>query len=153
MHEFLCVCVCVSVYTCVKCKQNGCHSLCCCCCLPDGCDAENAVANTKRAKNASKLLESWKIEFCVPPGRTLRTAHTHTHTHRVFCVFVLVFLAYYTRLLQMHIVNPFGHKGKHRHTRAPIDTHRWHTSSSRNMSVSVSVNIRWVVLAHYHRLK
>lgn len=46
-----------------------------------GCDDENAVANTKRAKNASKLLESWKIEFCVPPGRTLRTAQTSTHTH------------------------------------------------------------------------
>lgn len=70
----LTVCVCVSVYTCVKCKQNGCHCLCCCC-------DENAVANTKRAKNASKLLESWKIEFCALPGRTLRTAYTHRQTH------------------------------------------------------------------------
>lgn len=87
------MCVRVGVYTCVKCKQNGCHSLCCCCRLPDGCDAENAVANTKRAKNASKLLESWKIEFCVPPGRTLRTAHTHTpdthaYAQSILCVCV-----------------------------------------------------------------
>lgn len=124
------MCVCVSVYTCVKCKQNGCHCFCCCC-------DENAVANTKRAKNASKLLESWKIEFCALSGRTLRTAHPHTyidrhthsgvHTHREFYGFVLVFfLAYYTRLLQMHIVNPFGHKGKHTHPymqpQAHIDT-------------------------------
>lgn len=123
MHEYLCVCV--SVYTCVKCKQNGCHCFCCCC-------DENAVANTKRAKNASKLLESWKIEFCALPGRTLRTAHTHTYKDRHtriensmgLCWFF--FLAYYTRLLQMHIVNPFGHKGKHTHPymqpQAHIDT-------------------------------
>lgn len=78
--------------------------------------------------------------------------HRQAHTHREFYGFVLVFfLAYYTRLLQMHIVNPFGHKGKHTHTymqpQAHIDTHRWHSSSSRNMSESGSVNIRSVVLA------
>lgn len=147
IYAWVTMCLCVGVYTCVKCKQNGCHSLCCCCRLPpDGCDAENAVANTKRAKNASKLLESWKIEFCVPPGRTLRTAHTHTHTHRVFCVFVLVFFG----LLHASATNAHS---------KPIRAQRQTHTHAHTDGIRVRVEIwAWVwvwifVLAHYHRPK
>lgn len=70
------------------------------------------------------LCAAWSHAAYRAHTDTYSGTHTGVHKHRVFYVFVLVFfLAYYTRLLQMHIVNPFRHKGKHTHTHTQPQAH------------------------------
>lgn len=79
----------------------------------------------KRAKNASKIARIMgNSSFVCRLATRCVVTHTNTHTHiyssRVYRLYVsermcvsVAFLAYYTLVLQMHIVNSFGHKGKH----------------------------------------